>query len=131
MSVQSVREKFKENLLDFISELVIEFPEEGDIIMMKMVLQEIHEKIIIDNFVKDILPLSNHVKSRNDEFFLKHQILSMGSSIKSEEKRNHFKKLWETNTDKETRDTIWEWFDVLIQIGDVYNEMIKKNDASF
>jgi hypothetical protein len=119
MSLETLGVKFKENLLEFLEELVVEFPKEGDLIVLKMLLQELDSKYIIQNFIKDILPLSDHVKSRNDSFFLENQIFPLDSKISSE-KTNHFKRVWQNNTDEETKQTIWEWFDVLIHLAQLY-----------
>jgi len=115
-----LEEKFKENLLEFFSELVVQFPKEADLILMRMIFKEMSADLLVNRFIKDILHLKDKVIQRDSTFFLENRLLYVDVD---ESKTNHFKQLWQSNIDDEDRDTIWEWFDVLITISEEYNRI--------
>jgi len=117
-----LQEKFKENLLEFFSELVIQFPKEADFILLRIILKEMSADVLINHFIKDILHLKDKVIQRDSTFFLENQLLYLDANI-DEKKTNHFKELWQKDIDDEDRDTIWEWFDVLINISEQYTRL--------
>lgn len=117
-----LQEKFKENLLEFFSELVIQFPKEADFILLRIILKEMSADVLINHFIKDILHLKDKVKQRDSTFFLENRLLYLDANI-DENKTNHFKELWQKDIDDEDRDTIWEWFDVLINISEEYTRV--------
>jgi hypothetical protein len=117
-----LQEKFKENLLEFFSELVIQFPKEADFILLRIILKEMSADVLINHFIKDILHLKDKVIQRDSTFFLENQLLYLDANI-DENKTNHFKELWQKDIDDEDRDTIWEWFDVLINISEQYTRL--------
>lgn len=117
-----LQEKFKENLLEFFSELVIQFPKEADFILLRIILKEMSSDILINHFIKDILHLKDKVIQRDSTFFLENRLLYLDANI-DENKTNHFKELWQKDIDDEDRDTIWEWFDVLINISEQYTRL--------
>ena len=117
-----LEEKFKENLLEFFSELVVQFPKEADLILMRMIFKEMSADLLVNRFIKDILHLKDKVIQRDSTFFLENRLLYVDANL-DESKTNHFKQLWQSNIDDEDRDTIWEWFDVLITISEEYNRI--------
>jgi len=117
-----LEEKFKENLLEFFSELVVQFPKEADLILMRMIFKEMSADLLLNRFIKDILHLKDKVIQRDSTFFLENRLLYVDANL-DESKTNHFKQLWQSNIDDEDRDTIWEWFDVLITISEEYNRI--------
>ncbi len=117
-----LEEKFKENLLEFFSELVVQFPKEADLILMRMIFKEMSADLLVNRFIKDILHLKDKVIQRDSTFFLENRLLYVDAKL-DESKTNHFKQLWQSNIDDEDRDTIWEWFDVLITISEEYNRI--------
>lgn len=117
-----LQEKFKENLLEFFSELVIQFPKEADFILLRIILKEMSADVLINHFIKDILHLKDKVIQRDSTFFLENRLLYLDANI-DENKTNHFKELWQKDIDDEDRDTIWEWFDVLINISEQYTRL--------
>ena len=117
-----LQQKFKENLLEFFSELVIQFPHEADLIVLRMIMKEMTAELLIDRFINDILHLKDKVIQRDSTFFLENRLLYVDAKL-DESKTNHFKELWQKNIDDEDRETIWQWFDVLINISEEYNRL--------
>ena len=119
---QVIQEKFKENLIEFFSELVIQFPKEADLIVLRMVLNELSAELLINRFIKDILHLKDKVTNRDSTFFLENKLLYLDANL-DENKTNHFKQIWQQDIDDEDRDCIWEWFDLLITISEEYQRV--------
>jgi len=133
---------FKNTLIEFIDEIVEIFPNENDLIVVRIFLKDqIPIKQVIDNFIlklnkpiinsgntndNDVLTARKMVKNKDDLFFLKNNILfeELGS-----DKVNHFKKLWKSERlTKDDRETIWAWVNALIILSDKYVKLNKNNN---
>ena len=117
-----LQQKFKDNLLEFFSELVIQFPKEADLILLRVILNEMSPELLINRFIEDILHLKDKVIQRDSSFFLENRLLYLDANI-DENKTNHFKELWQKNIDDEDREIIWEWFDLLITLSEEYTRL--------
>ena len=105
LNKQVIQEKFKENLIEFFSELVIQFPKEADLIVLRLVLNELSAELLINRFIKDILHLKDKVTNRDSTFFLENKLLYLDANL-DENKTNHFKKIWQFYfIDDEDRDS--------------------------
>ena len=119
--------EFKNSLIAFFDELITQFPEEGDLIIIRIFLNDqIPVKDIMDEFIlllynNDGL-LKKMVKDRNENFFLEYNIF--GNFDKS--KINHFKKIWRSGRlDEEDKEVIWKWVDSFVYIADKYVKTMK------
>ena len=75
---------------------------------------------ILGRFIRDILPLKEHVEKREETFFLNNTLLYTGGNI-SDDKINHFQELWQSDKlDADDRETIWTWMECFIKISDCY-----------
>lgn len=112
---------FREQLVNFLDEIIEQFPMESDFVLIRMFIKDqipVHD--VLGRFIKDILPLKEYVKNRDESFFLDNQILYIGGNI-NEDKIDHFKTLWKSNhLDKDDKDTIWKWMDCFIKIANKY-----------
>uniref|UniRef100_A0A6C0D0Q4 Uncharacterized protein n=1 Tax=viral metagenome TaxID=1070528 RepID=A0A6C0D0Q4_9ZZZZ len=122
MSETDILIEFKTSLINFFDELIDQFPNEGDLIVIRIFLKDqIPIKDIMDIFLlkinKDDQHLKKMVKERNESFFLDHNIFdSLGR-----DRINHFKKIWRSgNLDQEDKLVIWKWVDLFIHISDKY-----------
>lgn len=112
--------KFRDTLCDFLDELINLFPTEREIIFMRMILKQAPVQDLIGRFIRDLLPLKENVKKKDDVFFLNNNILYMNGKIPPE-KENHFKDLWKSNLlDSDDRETIWQWMNTFVHIAEVY-----------
>jgi len=125
MSEIQVLVEFKNSLISFFDELIEQFPEEGDLVMIRIFLKD---QILIE----DVINIFNHninkneqklkklIKERDEGSFLENNIFdSLNQS-----KINHFKKLWRSvRLDKEDKDVIWRWVDSFIYLGDKYMKL--------
>jgi hypothetical protein len=117
----TLMQKFRDQLVTFLDEIIDQFPTECDFVLIRMFIKDqipVHD--ILGRFIRDILPLKEHVQKREETFFLNNTLLYTGGNI-SDEKINHFQELWQSDKlDAEDRETIWTWMECFIKISDFY-----------
>lgn len=113
---------FREQLVNFLDEIIEQFPMESDFVLIRMFIKDqvpVHD--VLGRFIKDILPLKDFVKRRDESFFLDNQILYIDGNI-NEDRIDHFKNLWKSDSlDADDKDTIWKWMDCFIKIANKYH----------
>ena len=117
--------EFKKQLTIFFDELIGQFPTEGDLIVIRLFLtNQIPIQDIMDIFVRT---LNNNdgefklmIKSRDENFFLEHDIFDTISKQKS----GHFKKLWSSGQlDQEDKEIMWKWLDTFVYLSEKYTSL--------
>ena len=108
---------FKKNMIEFLDELLEQFEDEGDLIVLRFFIEEqIPVELLMNRFVQYVYPMKDMVKERNENFFLERDNI-FGSSPK--DKIIHFKKLFLRFSDDD-KETLWSWFDVFISLCEKY-----------
>lgn len=122
--IETLRQ-LKNNLLEFLDELIALFPNETDFVFFRIFVNDKIPIIDIMNYIiHNLCPLQQMVETRNEEFFLKHNILFEKLGEKGSTKINKFKTIWISNVlDKEDKETIWKWFATFIHIGNKYSKL--------
>jgi hypothetical protein len=115
--------EFRNQLVTFLDELIEQFPQEGDFVIIRIFIKDqIPVADVIGRFIRDLLPLREQVKAKNQDFFLQNSILYTGASL-ANDKINHFKNLWlSTQLDDKDREIIWKWMDLFIAISYKYHK---------
>jgi hypothetical protein len=115
--------EFRDQLVNFLDEIIEQFPRECDFVLIRMFIKDqLPVADIMGRFIRDILPLREHVTKRDDDFFLNNSILYTGGNINLE-KVDHFKEIWMSDTlDEEDRTVIWKWMDCLFLIAEKYKQ---------
>jgi hypothetical protein len=109
---------FKTNMIDFLDELIQQFEEEGDLMVMRFFLSEqVPVELLMKQFHKFVMPHKELIRTKNEQFFLEHDNI-FGSSPK--DKVVHFKQLY-LKMANEDRDTLWAWFKSFISICDKWH----------
>ncbi len=125
MSTEIIIE-FRNQLITFFDELICQFPQEGDLVVVRLFLtNQIPAKDIITIFNHKInsndQELRRMIKERNENFLLEANLFSFLEKTKV----NHFKRMWRSgNLDKEDKNIIWSWIDSFIVIADKYAKTI-------
>ena len=110
---------FKLNMIEFLDQLIEQFDQEGDLIVMRFFISEqIPLEDLMNRFISYIYPLKDMILKRNEKFFLERDDI-FGSS--PADKVIHFKELYK-NMDTDDRDTLWSWFDRFISICEKYKQ---------
>ena len=117
-----IANKFKNNLVKFIDELIEMFPEETQFVTFRlMVKDQIPIGMIMDHFVNNVLPVKDSIKKRDDRIFTESNVLAMG--LDSDD-ANLFRRIWiSSNLDKDDRAVIWKWLDAFVNMADQYRSL--------
>jgi hypothetical protein len=127
MSLIDILKQFKNALISFLDELIVQFPHDPDLVIFRIFLKDRTEIVQLMNFcVHKILPFKDMVKNRNEDFFLNHfTLLELNNSVKN--KANRFKKLWRSpSLDSDDKRIVWEWFDSFIYLAEKYQHVLIK-----
>jgi hypothetical protein len=125
MSELQVLTEFKTGLISFFDELIDQFPQEGDLVMIRIFLKDqipIEDVVnIFSNAInKDNAKLKKMIKDRNEIFFLENNIFDSISKTKVV----HFKKLWRSGSlDEEDKKVVWRWVDSFVYLSEKYNKI--------
>lgn len=132
MSEFEVLKEFKKNLISFFDEMIDIFPHEGDLVMLRIFLNDqmpIADVMLkfINSINKDDNKIRKMIKERNELFFLENNIFGDGVSTT---KVLHFKKLWRSGVlDEEDKKQMFRWCDSFIYLADKYIK-VKNSDKS-
>lgn len=127
MSELEILQEFKNHLIDFFDELINQFPEESDLIFIRIFLKDqIPIQDVMNNFIFQMNTengkMREMVRERNEAFFIEHDIFSgFGKS-----KVKHFEHLWRTQFDDADKKIMWKWIDSFIIKSDKYIKATKK-----
>ena len=67
----SILERFKRGYIQFIDELLEQFPNEPDLIIIRVFFQnEVPVTSVADSFIVNVLPYKEMIKKRDETFFL-------------------------------------------------------------
>ena len=124
MSKIQILTEFKNALVNFFDELIEQFPDEGDLIMLRIFLNDqVPIADIMSVFIAKLLPLKDIVTKRDVNFFLGNGAASLFEKL-DKNKVNYFKILWQSNSlDASDRAQIWKWFDFFMILVDKYQKM--------
>lgn len=119
MSELTILRDFKNGLVSFIDELIDQFPEEADLVIIRIFLNDQVPIIdVMNHFVAKLLPLKQEIKDRNEKVFIDNNILF---ETLSKSKVNHFKTLWRSGRlDNEDKQVVWKWFDSFVYLSEKY-----------
>ena len=111
---------FKKTMIEFLDELIEQFDQEGDLIVLRFFLSEqIPLETILLQFNNYVYPMKDMIKNRDEKFFLERDNI-FGASPK--DKVIHFKDLY-LKMSPDDRFTLWTWFDTFIMISDKYKKL--------
>ncbi len=128
MSETQILIQFKNSLISFIDELIEQFPQEPDLIILRIFLKDqIPIEDVMNKFIYNINKNDQELKKciidRNELFFLESDVFESISKSKS----INFKKLWRSgNLDIEEKETVWKWIDSFVKLSDLYNKAKNK-----
>ncbi len=119
MSVTSILQNFRNSYLEFFDELIDQFPEETDLIVIRVFFSDqIPVSVIADSFVERILPHKQIIINRNEKFFIENNHMF---DMLDGDKVLHFKRLWQSNKlDSDDKNVIWDWFNLFIKLIEQY-----------
>lgn len=113
--------EFRAQLINLLDELIEQFPEESDLVIIRIFLKDqVPVYDVLGRYIRDLLPLKGQIKKKDSDFFLNNCILYTHGQI-PENRVDHFKDLWLSDKlDDNDRDMIWKWMSLLTKIADQY-----------
>jgi hypothetical protein len=123
--------EFKNNMITFFDELIDQFPNSGELIVMRIFLKDqIHIKNVIEltgyQLNKNQGIIRKMIKDRDEDFFLEENNFF---DVLNDNKKNKFKfsSIWRSKrSDKEDKEIIWKWIDSFVFLTDKYNKLKEK-----
>jgi len=121
----SVLSDFKNHLVDFFDDLIALFPEEGDLLYMRIFIKD--RVPIVDVMKRFVVELDGNsgrvrslIKKHDDIFFLERNLFDDFSKSKA----SHFKGLWTSPTiDDSEREVIWNWMHAFVILVDNWKKV--------
>lgn len=129
MSETQILIQFKNSLVSFIDELIEAFPQEPDLIILRIFLKDqVPIQDIMNKFIhavnKDNQQIKKDIEQRNESVFLKNDIFEAIAKSKA----INFSKLWRSDTlDDEERKIIWKWVDSFVLLSERYAKSKTQN----
>lgn len=112
---------FKNNLIQFFNELIELFPDDGDMIAVRILLDtQVPVEITMTKFAERILPVKNMIKNKDDKFFLSDNPIFNGING---DKVLKWKQIWNSpKLEPSDREAIWKWFNLFLSLAEMYCE---------
>ena len=113
--------EFKKGLISFFDELIEQFPEHGDLVVIRILLKDqLPVTQIMNHFIQNVLPEKPLVKERNQKFFTESNALF---GLLGNDRANNLKNIWKSpKLDKDDRDVMWKWIDTFIMMVEKYQK---------
>ena len=128
MDKQKYEDKFKLSLLQFMDELIEQYPTYPTLVMVRIVIKDqIAPVEVINKFVTEILPYSSFITLKNELIFSDLNVIYKSCfGIKRDKEIKNLKKLWK-NSDEDNKKTIWKWFDFFLKMSQKYHKKFMKD----
>jgi len=116
----------KTTILDLISELrnyIFDSPEEkGDLFLVEFLFKKLSPEKIMQHIITHVLPWKKQIKNRDEKFFLENRKIFQGIP---EDRIAHYGRVIvnEERILKEDRESVWEYFDVIICLAESYKKV--------
>ncbi len=113
-------DKLRTTIIDFNNDLIEQFPDKAEFMQFRLILEATPISNICGACVKFILPHYDLIKKRDEKYFLDEN--DIFGKI-SKDKVSQFKKIWTSKKlDKDSKNAIWEWFNLIADQTKKYNE---------
>ena len=124
MSSLQILTEFKKNLVKFLDELIDQFPDEGDFVIFRVLVNDqLPTQEIMNHFITTILPHKAIIKARDDKVFTEMNILYFGMD---KSKAGAMKRIWRSpRIDAQDREVIWKWFESFIFLVEKYQKAME------
>jgi hypothetical protein len=112
--------QIRQNLLEFIEDLMVILPNEKDFYLFHIFIKNQVPMVDVARYiVKNIVPLKDKVLARDENYFKENAVLfeRLGEY---ESEINRFKMLWDCDKDEDNREMVWKWIEQFIDLGEKY-----------
>lgn len=118
--------EFKTQLTSFFDELIAQFPNEGDLVVMRLyIATQMDIQEAINSFIYQLNTKEGEtrdaINKRNESHFL---LYNINPDTNQKYRLSHFKKLWMSGKlDTEDKTIIWKWIDTFIFLTEKYTKV--------
>jgi hypothetical protein len=128
MSEILILDQFKKQLISFLDELISQFPETPELVLLRILCKDqIPISEIMNNIIVQLPTIRPYIKDRDEKFFLEYNILSNNNNGK--DNVNTLKKLWRSGRlDNEDKQVIWKWIDTIVMMCDRYSNFLSEKN---
>ena len=111
--------QFKKGLISFFDELISQFPDEPDLVLIRIFFNDqVSIKDVMEQFILILITVKDKIERRDESFFLENNSLFQQLT---KSKVNHFKKLWRSGRlDHHDKEVVWKWIDSFIYLAGKY-----------
>ena len=118
MSCLKEQLEFKKQIVKFLDELIDQFPEEADFVILRIFIKDqIGHEYILGNFTRMFYPYKILVKNKDKRSF---QILDdMMNNIMRDNSSNlqTFQRIWESSElDDDDKEIMWQWMNMFMKL---------------
>lgn len=123
MTSNRIVDCFKRSVLDFLDELIKQFPSiSGDFVIARLIVKDqmdIRDLINTINItlLKNDGVVRRMISDKNEHFFLSDQ--TMFGSL-NPDRVARFRDIWRSKLDNQDKETIWKWMNVFVTLIDRY-----------
>ena len=103
----------KTNVMTFGDELLRKFPNEPDLILLKLLFSQMPEQYLMSRFKEHVIPLKSKIINKDETFFLDDDGFI---SILPEEARDSNLRGLLRDLPPEEKNTLWKWFNVFLRL---------------
>lgn len=114
---------FKRQMVDFLDELIEQFPHEADLIIVRIFFKDqIPVAEVMNKVIQYVLPHKEMIVNKDDRYFLEHDDLFSNFSAG---KVLVWKRLWVSpQLEKDDKEAIWAWFASFVVLAEKYQEAL-------
>lgn len=116
--------RFKKSMVQFIDELIQQFPHEPSFVLVRIFINDkIPIKDVLGRFMKECLPYKNVVAKRDATFFVYSDfIYEKYVEDVGTDNMSNFRSVWDSEyLDDDDKDAIWDWIELFISICTQYH----------
>ena len=124
MSELQLLQTFKNQIINFLDELIQQFPNQAEFVIIRVfVKDQIPLADVLGRFIKECIDFHDQVKQKDEKFFLESDIIvnALGGNQMGLDVMDKLRELWRSDSlDQEDRDMVWRWLDLFFNIAQKY-----------
>lgn len=124
MSELQLLQTFKNQIINFLDELIQQFPNQAEFVIIRVfVKDQIPLADVLGRFIKECIDFHDQIKQKDEKFFLESDIIvnALGGNQMGLDVMDKLRELWRSDSlDQEDRDMVWRWLDLFFNIAQKY-----------
>ena len=128
MSKSVYENKFKSSLLQFLDELIEQYPTYPSIVIVRIFIKDrMTAEKVIKMYVVEVLPYYSLIEKKNEILFTDLNVIYKSCfGANSEKDIQNLKDIWK-NSNEENKKAIWKWIDFFSLLSNKYHKKFMNN----